>query len=190
VEAIMPADTTREQFSVMLQNLLADRLGLKVHWASKTIDTYSLVIAKGGPKLRPAAPDLPPGTDDASLRTGPNGFPIAPPGNAEWFAQMPDGKIGMRGHNQTISQLILDIATRTLNGPLTDATGLTGKYDYTLFWSMRANLAALNPLSAAEPDGPGIFDAVQDQLGLRIEKTRSPVQVLVVDRVEKTPTQN
>ena len=58
VEAKMPVDTTREQFNVMLQNLLADRLGLKVHWASKEIEMYALVVAKGGPKFKLAAPGL------------------------------------------------------------------------------------------------------------------------------------
>jgi uncharacterized protein (TIGR03435 family) len=193
----MPVDTTREQFNVMLQNLLADRLGLKVHWASKAIETYSLVVAKGGPKLKPAEPDSPQESDDASKNGNPsptgirlNGFPIPPAGNGSWFAQMPDGKIGMREHNQTIPELIGEIGPRTLGGPLTDATGLTGKYDYTIFWSMSANSAALNPMSAAEPEGPSIFDAVQDQLGLKIEKTRVPVQVLVVDHVDKKPTEN
>jgi uncharacterized protein (TIGR03435 family) len=197
VEARMPVDTTREQFNLMLQNLLADRLGLKVHWASKTIDTYNLVLAKGEPKLKPAEPDSSPEDDKASKNGSPpplgirsNGFPIPPAGNGSWFAQMPDGKIGMRGHNQTISELIREIGVRALDGPVTDATGLTGKYDYTVFWSMSANTAALNPLSAAEPDGPSIFDAVQDQLGLKIEKIRGPVQVLVVDHVDKEPTAN
>jgi uncharacterized protein (TIGR03435 family) len=190
IEATMPADTTREKFNVMLQNLLADRLGLKVHWVSKPVETYSLVVAKGGPKLKPAEPDSPQESSDASKVVRLNGFPIPPAGNGSWFAQTPDGKIGMRGHNQTIQELIGEFAPRTLNGPLTDATGLTGKYDYTLFWSMSANSAALNPMSAAEPDGPNIFDAVQDQLGLKIEKTRGQVQVLVVDRVEKKPTEN
>ncbi len=195
VEATMPIDTAREQFNGMLQNLLADRLGLKVHWASKAMDTYSLVVSKGGPKLNPAEPDSPQQTGDTSknsapLKTGTNGFPIPPPGNAEWFAQAPDGKVGMRGHNQTIAQLIGEIAGRTLNGPLTDATGLTGQYDYTLFWSMSATTAARNPMSTAETSGPSIFDAVQDQLGLKIEKTRAPVQVLVVDHVNKQPAEN
>jgi uncharacterized protein (TIGR03435 family) len=196
VEATMPVDTTREQFNAMLQNLLADRLGLKVHWASKAIESYSLVVAKGGPKLKPAEPDSPQQSADASKNGDPsppgirfNGFPIPPAGNGSWFIQMPGGKIGMRGHNQTIPELIGEIGGRTLNGPLTDATGLTGKYDYTLFWSMTAQTSALNPL-AAEADGPSIFDAVQDQLGLKIEKTRGPVQVLVVDHVDNKPTEN
>jgi uncharacterized protein (TIGR03435 family) len=154
-------------------------------------------VAKGGPKLKPAEPDSLQESDDASKNGNPspagiklNGFPIPPAGNGSWFAQMPDGKIGMRGHDQTIPELIGEIGGRTLNGPLTDATGLTGKYNYTIFWSMTAQTSVLNPLAAGEPDGPSIFEAVQDQLGLKIEKTRGPVQVLVVDHVANKPTGN
>ena len=195
IEAKMPADTTREQFDVMLQNLLADRLGLKVHWATQQIETYTLVVAKGGPKLKPAAPDSAPAneasTDSRSTdKVGSDGFPIPPPGNAAWVGAAPGGKIGMRGHNQTIAELVRAIGPRTLDGPLTDATGLTGKYDYTVFWSMAATTAALNPTAAVEPDGPSIFDAVEEQLGLKIEKRKGPVQMLVVDHVEKKPTEN
>ena len=57
IEAKMPVDTTRQQFNVMLQNLLADRFGLKVHWVNKDIDMYALLVAKSGSKLKPAAPD-------------------------------------------------------------------------------------------------------------------------------------
>lgn len=192
VEAKMPVDTTREQFNLMLQNLLADRLGLKVHWASKIIEVYDLVVAKGGPKLDPAAPDSHRGSDDASKDGSPpkmrlDGFPVPPPGNASWFAQTPDGKVGMRRHNETISELVKEI---NLDGPLTDSTGLTGKYDFTLFWSMSATIAAINPLSVLEADAPSIFDAVREQLGLEIKKTRRPAQVLVVDHVDKKPTEN
>jgi uncharacterized protein (TIGR03435 family) len=195
VEAKMPVDTTREQFNVMLQNLLADRLGLKVHWATQQIDAYALVVAKGGPKFKVAAPDSPQASDDTSKnigpdKVGPNGFPIPPPGNGPWVGAAPDGKMGMRGHNETVAELARAIGPRTV-GPLTDATGLTGKYDYTIFWSMTATTAARRGTQAIDdPDGPSIFDAVQDQLGLRIEKRKGPVQMLVVDHVEKKPTGN
>jgi uncharacterized protein (TIGR03435 family) len=195
VEAKMPVDTTREQFNVMLQNLLADRLGLKVHWVSKEMDMYALVVAKGGPKLKLAAPDSPQASDDASKngnpgRVGDDGFPIPPPGNGPWMGAAPGGKAGLRGHNQTAAEMASFIGIRTLNGPLTDATGLTGKYDYTIFWSTAATTAALGINPATEPDGPSIFDAVGEQLGLKIEKRKSPVQMLVVDHVEKKPTEN
>jgi bla regulator protein blaR1 len=201
IEAKMPVDTTREQFNVMLQNLLADRLGLKVHWATKDIDMYAMVVAKGGSKLKPAAPDPPPGSNDDSKKAGPlpnrvgdDGFPIPPPGNADWMGGAPGGKMGLRGHNQTAEEMAHYIGMRTLDGPVADTTGLaglTGKYDYTIFWSTPATSAALRAAPTAdEPEGPSIFDAVQEQLGLKIEKRKSPAQVLVVDHVEKKPTEN
>ena len=82
------------------------------------------------------------------------------------------------------------LAMRTLGGPLTDATGLTGKYDYTIFWSAPATMLRSREAPALDPDGPSIFDAVQEQLGLKIEKRKGPVQLLVVDHVEKKPTEN
>ena len=196
IEAKMPVDTTREQFNVMLQNLLADRLGLKVHWATQQIEMYALVVAKGGPKFKVAAPDSPQASDDASGsgnpdRVGPDGFPIPPAGNGPWRGATPGGKIGVRGHNETLAELAMAIASQTLGAPLTDATGLTGKYDYTIFWSTAATDAARRGTPATDdPDGPSIFDAVQEQLGLKIEKRKGPVQMLVVDHVEKTPSEN
>ncbi len=200
IEAKMPVDTTREQFNVMLRNLLADRLGLKVHWISKDIDMYAMVVAKGGSKLKPATPDPPPGSNDDSKKGGPlpnrvgdDGFPIPPPGNADWMGGAPGGKMALRGHNQTAEEMAHYIGMRTLDGPVADTTGLaglTGKYDYTIFWSNPATTAALGINPAIEPDGPSIFEAVQEQLGLKIEKRKLPAQVLVVDHVQKTPTEN
>ena len=101
------------------------------------------------------------------------------------------GKFGMRGHNETAAELAHAIGQRTLDGPLMDATGLTEKYDYTIFWSMQATMATLRGTSTIDdPDGLTIFDAVQEQLGLKIEKKKGPVQMLVVDHVEKKPTEN
>jgi len=195
VEAKMPVDTTREQFNVMLRNLLADRLGLKVHWATQQIDMYALVLAKGRPRFKVAAPDSPQASDDASRdgdpdRVGSDGFPIPPPGNGPWVGAAPDGKMGMRGHNETTAEMARAIGARTLGAPLTDATGLTGKYDYTVFWSAQATMDVLSGRPAVDPDGLTIFDAAQEQLGLKIEKRKGPVQVLVVDHVEKKPTEN
>jgi len=196
VEAKMPVDTTREQFNAMLQNLLAERLGLKVHWTSKEIEMYMMVVAKGGgPKFKVAAPDSPQASDDVSKngnrdRLGPDGFPIPPTGNGPWMGAAPGGKTGMRGHNETAAEMARAIGIRTLDGPLTDATDLTGKYDYTVFWSAQATMDALSGRPAVDPDGLSIFDAVQDQLGLKIEKRKGPVQILVVDHVEKKPTEN
>ena len=196
VDARMPVDTTREQFNVMLQNLLADRLGLKTHWASRQIDMYALVLAKGGPKLKVATPDLPQASNGSSEdgnpdRVGPTGFPIPPAGNGRWRGAAPGGRIGLRGHNETAADLAMAIGPGALGAPLMDATGLTGTYDYTLFWSTTATDAERRGTPITDDsDGPSLFDAVQDQLGLKVEKRRGPVQMLVGDHVEKKPTEN
>jgi uncharacterized protein (TIGR03435 family) len=79
IEAKMPIDTTKEQFYVMLQNLLAERFGIKVHWVSWQMQTYELVVAKGGPKLKEAAADPSSETDDSAPRRG---EPPTPPKRA------------------------------------------------------------------------------------------------------------
>ena len=160
---------------------------------------YALVVAKGGPKLKLAAPDSPQGDDDAPKNGGPdrvgsNGFPIPPPGNQLMEGSSASGwrRSGYaRAINETTAELAGEIGPGTLGAPLTDATGLAGRYDYTIFWSTRATDAVRRGTPATdEPDGPSIFDAVQDQLGLKIEKRRGPVQMLVVDHVERKPTEN
>ena len=161
---------------------------------------YALVMAKGGPKFKVAAPDSSQASDDTSQNTGnsagpdkvgANGFPVPPPGNGPWRGAAPGGKMGLRGHNETMADFARVIGPQTLPGLLTDATGLTGKYDYTIFWSMTATSAAWRGMAATDDaDGPSIFDAVQEQLGLKIEKKQGPVQMLVVDHVEKKPTEN
>ncbi len=200
IEAKMPANTTRDQFNVMLRNLLADRLGLKVHWATKDMEAYTLVVAKGGPKFKPASPDSPQpgptqGSSDGSrsgnpIKMGADGFPIPPPGNGAWLGQSPDLKVTMRGHNETMAEMARAIGGLSLGGALTDATGLMGQYNYTIFWSMQATMDVVSGRSPLDPDGLNLFDAIQEQLGLKIEKKRGPVQVLVVDHVEKKPTEN
>jgi uncharacterized protein (TIGR03435 family) len=200
IEARMPVETTKEQFEEMLRNLLAERFGLKVHRENRPMETYELVVAKNGPKLKDAAPDKPAEeSNDASRRPGPpgppqknaEGYPIPPPGNDSWMAMM-NGKAVMRDHAQTTA----DMAERFSNQigkPVTDATGLKGKYDYTIYWSA----AAMRPAAASpdghvpdEADGPTLFQAIQEQLGLKLETKKGQVEMLVVDHVDKKPTEN
>lgn len=102
---------------------------------------------------------------------------------------MTGDKAAMRGHNETAAQIASEFSNQ-VGGPVNDATGLTGKYDYTIFWST-ADLAAAGPAAAAPADaGPTLFDALQQQLGLKLESRKGPVQVLVVDHVEMKPTDN
>lgn len=80
VEAKMPVDTTLEEFEVMLQNLLAERFGLKAHWGTREMSLYELTVAKGGPKLKPAASDSPAPSGDSAAKAGPPGIQFGPDG--------------------------------------------------------------------------------------------------------------
>ncbi len=108
------------------------------------------------------------------------------------------GKAVMRGHNETTAEMASAFSYQVGN-PVTDATGLPDKYDYTIYWSASATRAVVTaaPASsdgtlpgAADPDGPSLFVALQGQLGLKLAAKKGQVQVLIVDHVEKTPTEN
>ncbi len=144
----------REQRSLMLQQLLADRFAMKAHRETKDLPVYALVIAKGGSKLKESSPE------EAAL-----------------------GMMRMKGKGEidstgaSIDSLPMFL-TRELDRPVFDKTGLTGKYDFTLRFS---------PGPSAEPDSEAasIFTAVEEQLGLKLEPSRAPLDVLVIDHIEK-----
>jgi uncharacterized protein (TIGR03435 family) len=165
------------------------------------------------PNAEPAPPPFPPG----GPKIGPDGFPvmppgIRPPGGALLMMMMP-GRARLFGQQQTIESLTTRL-TQQLNRPVLDATGLMGKYDITLTYSTEGltgsgPLGPLPPPPASPPAGgvavpvgnagvfvpegdapPDIFAAIQSQLGLKRESKKGPVQLIIVDHVEKTPTEN
>ena len=153
---------TRQQQEAMLRPLLADRFQLKVHWETRQRPEYELSVAKGGPKLHESAAEV-----HTSTRIG-------------------RGLID--GHGITMSQFALWLRDE-LGRPVVDSTGISGKYDFKVEWVPDEG----QPNSGGEappPDatGPSIFAAVQS-LGLKLKAIRGPVQVLVIDRVER-PSEN
>ena len=108
-----------------------------------------------------------------------------------------NGKAVMRGHNETAAEMA-SVFSNQVGHPVTDGTGLKGKYDYTVYWSASTGRAMAAPPPTADAgvrpaddaDGPSLFAALQEQLGLKLEAKKGQVQVLIVDHVEKTPTEN
>lgn len=220
ITARVPAGATKEQFRTMLQNLLTERFKMAVHHETKEMPKYDLVVAKGGPKLKQSAPEDPSGDGPApppgpvlapggALKTDKDGYPILPAGNNGMTIMMA-GRARTQGTAQTMEQLAAWLANQT-GRPVTDATGLKGKFDYSLSWGMDMSAMRMpggggmppppppppggggNGLSAEAPDadaGPTLVSALQDQLGLKLEAKKGPVDVLVVDRVEKVPIEN
>ena len=199
VDATMPPDTTKAQFQEMLRNLITDRFELKHHTETKQITGYSLVVTKNGSKLKESADQNggAPGPFSRATQRGPDGFLILPPRAGPWSMSqsMGGGHTRMVFQQQTMQDLTQALG-RMLNSTVTDATGLTAKYDFTVTFAggtepgepIASSLPATQP-DAAEPL-PDIFSALQAQLGLKLEQKKVAVEVFVVDHMEKTPTGN
>ena len=162
---------TRDQRSLklaqMVQQLLADQFKLVTHTETRQLPVYALVVAnpKTGPKLQPAK-DLSNSNSSISLSNG-----------------------QIKAEGVTLEELAQRL-TRSLSDDLgrlvIDQTGLTGKYDLTLNWT---RAMAIPAASDTAPDAPDIFTAIQEQLGLKLESSKAPVPVLVIDHVEM-PSEN
>ena len=195
--AKVPEGATKDQFRTMVENLLFDRFKMKVHRETREMAGYDLVVAKGGPKLAEAVED-PPGAAPAGtsgpLKFDSEGFPELPPGRDSTMI-IANGRARMRRHNYTMAELASQIAFQ-LAKPVNDASGLRGKYDFVLFWSTggpaRAPATSESGALPAPPEdtGPNLFNALQQQLGLKLEPRKVSVSVLVVDHMEKVPTEN
>jgi uncharacterized protein (TIGR03435 family) len=170
----------------MLQTLLTERFSLKVHRETKEVQLYVLVVAKNGPKLQEVKLD---DTESSKSKGGP------PPGTGYMTAGPSVGQ--MRGYASLIANLT-GMLTRYLHRPVIDRTGLTGRYDFTLRWTPDENQPqassnsqgspgfSLSGLPASDPTGsPTLFTAIQEQLGLKLESAKGPIEFIVIDHVER-----
>jgi uncharacterized protein (TIGR03435 family) len=203
VDAIMPPETTKEQLRLMLQNLLVERFKLASHRETKELAGYSLVVAKNGPKLKESTGDPPPlsappvparNFDELAARLGPDGFPK----EASWSSRaiergesMTVPPIGTRVsfHGRTTHDLANYLWER-MHIPVTDATGLTSKFDFSLTYLPDDAPPPSGPLADRYPPAPNVFKALDSQLGLTLEKGKIAVEMLIVDHIEKTPSEN
>jgi uncharacterized protein (TIGR03435 family) len=160
--AKLPQDEQAKQRQLMLQALLADRFGLKVHHETRELPVYRLVIAKSGLKMQETAPK----------ETG--------------------GMSGVRGHITargvsmgSLLVILSGVAERTV----VDKTGLTGRYDVDLRWTPDEAAGSLQTSATSLDSGPTFFMAIQEQLGLKLVSAKVPMDTIVVDHVE-APTAN
>jgi uncharacterized protein (TIGR03435 family) len=156
--------STPAQVPQMVQSLLVDRFKLKFHRETKEMPVFALVVGKNGPKLKPTKPE-----DDASRSN--RGFQ------------------GGRGELNALGADMAALATRLsaiVGRPVIDRTGLTGRFDFKLQWEPDTPVQMRSPDGpvADSEHGPSIFTAVQ-QLGLKLENQKAPVEIMVIDSVEK-----
>lgn len=146
------------QFQTMVRKILEERFGLVLHHEQRVMDVFALRVAKGGSKLNDAT------------------------GGADAFPDRVDRRsaeeLDSRFKDTSIHDFVL-MVMGAMDHPVVDETGLTGKYDFELKWA--------DDDSVAPADGstvPGIFTALEEQLGLKLEATKAPADVLVIDKVE------
>jgi uncharacterized protein (TIGR03435 family) len=157
-----PASYKHEDLQSLLRNLLADRFKLSVHNDSKEMTAYVLTVAKDGPKFHEA--------------TKPRGYFTARPGHID----------GARVSMKRFIGALKGMFPR----PIIDETGLSAEYEIKLEWT--PDQAAAMPAGDEQVPDPGvsISTALRDQLGLRLQTRKAPVEIVIVDHIEKTPTDN
>jgi uncharacterized protein (TIGR03435 family) len=208
ITARIPAGTTQEQFQTMLQNLLAERFKLAIHHEPKEPPVYELTIAKAGPKLTSAAagdphdvppepaPDIP---TPAHMKLDKEGCPVARPGVSSGSGSWGPGvtcsrfvKTSIAQLANTVSQFIAMEDGSFGTGAavhVIDRTGLEGEYDITLKFHLTVRFPG--QASNSDPaDGPDISTALEQQLGLKLVRTKTTLDRIVVDQANRVPTEN
>jgi uncharacterized protein (TIGR03435 family) len=189
ITAKLPQGTTREQVPIMLQNLLAERLKLRVRRQAREITVYELTIGDSGPKLKPASDKSASekGTSGEPRSSSRDGFPEIPPGRDGWM--IIDGRARWQAFNSKVEDLV-KMLTSELHASVTDVTGLDGRYDMSLFWVSAGPAPGPDTTADFGMDGPMIAAALRGQLGLRLVSKKGPGDILVVESAEKVPTEN
>jgi len=154
---------TREQQQQMLQNLLAERFKLQLHKETRQVAGYALVVAKGGVKIR---------AEEAGQSTT-------------------NGRPGRLEATKITMQKFTDLLARATGQPVANETGLNGAFSFTLEWTPdETQKLRAEGESAPAPGGTTLFAALQEQLGLKLEGRKAAVDMLVVDHIERAPTEN
>lgn len=163
----------QDQQMSMLRALLIDRFKLTFHREQRELPIYALEVAKNGPKMKESA-------------ESPSPSPEGPPPLA--FVLLPQGA-RLPARNATMGEFAAVMQRAALDRPVVDRTGLSGKYDFDLEWrpdetqfNGQFRESGATPIQTAKPD---LFAAIQEQLGLKLEATKGPIETLVIDQAER-----
>jgi uncharacterized protein (TIGR03435 family) len=157
---------THDQRRVMIQQLLADRFKLKTHFETRQLPIYLLKVSKKGPKLS--------ATTSAS-QIDADGVDCLAKGTS---------RVGYLPVENCRMSNLAGILTQIIGYQVADQTGLTGRYDFELTWSPDTGMNAVAGDQDKVAEGPSIFSAIQSELGLKLELSKGPVAILVVDHIE------
>jgi len=175
IQARASGRPTKAQLRLMMQSLLADRFKLAIHFETREVPVFALVPSKPGK----TGPRLQPHSDQPPCSTA------SPCGRFDSLPN-PPGQFKIGARNVTMGFIANVLATSELGRPVLDQTGLAGNFDFTLEWTPN-----IPPSPDFMPDqtGPTYIEALQEQLGLKLEPTRGPIQVPMIDHVDR-PDEN
>ncbi len=194
IEATLPAGATRDQVPLMLQNLLKERFKLTIRKGSKEVDTFALLLGKNGPSFKPKELSDQPEPQQNAMTQGAQGeVTVVRNGTKETSAP---GR-GSRVETSTVGGLV-DYLSPRLDKPVIDKTGLKGNFDITL------QVLPTGPLPGAPTDpkellaylreNPDVRNApliaAVERLGLKLERQKNPIETIIVEHAEKTPSEN
>lgn len=157
----LTSDAGRSQKERMVQALLADRFKLVTHTETRDLPTYALIVAKSGPKLGAVQ------NGGSTVNHGRDHLEVQGPNSVSLLAEELSKEVGR---------------------PVVDQTGIAGRYDLILKWTPDDRVSSKDS-SDGPGSGPSLYTALQEQLGLKLEPTKGPVEVLVIDHIEK-PSEN
>jgi uncharacterized protein (TIGR03435 family) len=202
VTAKMPPGTSLADFRLMMGNLLADRFGLRFHRETMTADGFELTVDRSGPKMIRPLPDSAPDVRPIDGRPVPTvdgkGFPVLRPG-LPWAARTDGGVMRMTGRGTMgfLADRLSAVHAFSAGIPGTqlvrviDKTGLVGAFEFRLEFALPAVHGEPSPGGAAEPERDvDVFVAVRQQLGLKLNASQVKTESLVIDHLERVPTEN
>ena len=174
VAKILPG-TTLPRFQLMLQGLLAERFHLELHKETRPLSAYEITVARSGLKMRPAPlPETPPlPASDTSAPTS---------SGMQWSTA--GENVELRGRSITMRQILVWLNGET-HREIVDKTGMKGAYDFDMSWTLDTSN------EPSDSFGADILDAALEKyLGLKVVARKVPVEMLVIDRLDRTPVEN
>lgn len=182
IEAKVPEGATKEQVQAMLREVLATRFQMTVHRESKELPIYALLVARNGAKIKPNDAASPGEEQLAAMQKdeGKDGFPVLSLAAAGLVIETRNGRARLTAKEVPLAKLA-DLLSEQVGRPVFDKTGLAGNYSFVLYFT---------PDNAAAGEEPFLPLALQEQLGLKLEARKRPVELLMIDRAERVPTEN
>ncbi len=193
IVAKLPPGTTKEQLGPMLQRLVTERFRMETHRESRSMRVYTLTVAKGGPRLPPASAAAKAEAEKSGREDRQAALEQAVKAARARVRESSDAALsGPTFHLARLGATVAEFArllSQNLNEPVIDQTGVEGKYNFDLNWTSDEQMIFTGQ-PMYWPAGSRLFSAMRDQLGLNLEPGKGPVEVLVIDKAEKTPTEN